>query len=325
MSEAARGREYLKEVSREMGLPITEKEIDRYKKHNPDTAHIKPIEEFEQALIKRVLMPESERGLVLPWKKTNEYFRLREGELTIWTGIRFHGKSSFLNQVLLGISQQGESSCVCSFEMKTDETLERMCYQWVGTNSPTVPFIKQFISSHKGRIFFYDQVGSITPDRMLAIAKYCAIELKIKHLVIDSLMKCRISSRDFTDSEFFVNDLQNIAKDYRIHIHLVAHQTKANDHSAEDAIRGSGMVPDIADNIWEIRKDVEKFEKEASNELSDDDEDTPDFYAKITKQRHSSVVVPRTFGFWKHSSLQFKPYSKSSPLNNEDWEQGRWT
>ena len=312
----------LHKIAGEMGLPISGEEIDQYGEEAPDEANIKPIEEFEQELIDHILMPQSERGALMPWRKTHDFFRVRRGELTIWTGEEGKGKSSFLNQVILALKQQEETSCICSFEMKVPETLERMVKQWTGTDDPSVEYIKKFFQDHRGAVFFYDQIGSVTTARVLAIVKYCAIKAGINHIIIDSLMKCGIGSDDYALSEVFVNDLQNAAKDYGIGIHLVAHQNKGG------SVRGSGMLTDIADNVWEISKDEEKAEKvtsyEASNTaLPEKLADSPDFYARLKKQRHSSVIVPRTFGFWGHKSLQFvnRP---GGAMNEQDWMQRRW-
>lgn len=322
-----RGRDYLEEIAENMGLPITERDIDRYSDHHPDSANVKPIQEFEQRVIDHILMPESEKGMLMPWTKTHSYFRFRAGELTVWTGVRGHGKSAFLNMVLLGLAQQGKKSCICSFEMKAEDTIPRLCSQWTGIEESKLPIpeIKNFFQAHTDKLYIYDQVGSVNTQRVLALAKFCAIDLQLDHLVIDSLMKCRIGSDDYSKSELFVNDLQNIAKDYGIHIHLVAHQTKDMESGSENSIRGSGMIPDIADNIWEIKKDTEKFEKEADGLLDYlDNKKYQDFTAKLLKQRHSTIIVPRKFGFWAHNSMQFLPRFGMPPMTSDDWRESRW-
>ncbi len=39
-------------------------------------------------------------------------------------------------------------------------------------------------------LYFYDQQGTTSPDKVIAMARYCAVELGVQHIFIDSLMKC---------------------------------------------------------------------------------------------------------------------------------------
>ena len=64
-------------------------------------------------------------GVFLPWMKTAQLVRLREAELSVWTGINGHGKSMVLSQVIAFAIHQGERACIASFEMKPKKSLWR--------------------------------------------------------------------------------------------------------------------------------------------------------------------------------------------------------
>ncbi len=326
---AENGRIQMLERAQEMGIYIPKEVLDNFK--TEDTENIKSVDHYRQALIEHRNAPQGERGLKLPWQKTHDFFRVRGGELTIWSGVEGNGKSAFLNMVNLAIAAQGQTSCICSFEMQPIETLERMLCQWVGNPEPSDEYVARFFDSHVGSIFLYDKTGSITPHRVINIAKYCAVELKLQHIFIDSLMKCGINSKNLEEGEMLLNELQNVAKDYGIHVHIVMHQKKGGDHGREqDQIRGSGMFSDIADNIWFVRMDEKKAEKKTlpeGHELAlteEEDKTKPDFIATLAKQRHSRVIVPRKFGFWGDDSWQFKSSKTARRLNPDDWNSGRF-
>ena len=145
-------------------------------------------------------------------------------------------------------------------------------------------------------------------------------------------MKCSLRSSDIDTVEDFANKLQGLAKDLNIHVWLIAHQTKAREgFSKEDGVRGSGMLVDLCDNFIYYEKNIKKFELAARNKPEDQLTDRergmlkqPDFFMDIRKQRHSTVALPRTFGFWGHPSMQFLPFQNAHKLNSDDWINGKF-
>ena len=96
---------------------------------------------------------------------------------------------------------QGQRVCVASFEMKPRKTLERMSRQWSGQSQVRIgdhpdiiegykDVIRQFSGWTDSRLWLYDQQGTVKPETIIAVTRYCAKELGIQHMFIDSLMKC---------------------------------------------------------------------------------------------------------------------------------------
>jgi twinkle protein len=81
-----------------------------------DVALIKPAEDFRDALMEEFHGEEKLKGLHLPWHRVSDKFRIRNGELTIWSGFNGHRKSMVTGFILLDLMRQGAKGCVMSFD-----------------------------------------------------------------------------------------------------------------------------------------------------------------------------------------------------------------
>lgn len=256
-------------------------EIDfaAYLRETEPKQRVKPAKEYVAELIERLGKPIIERGHPLPWMKTRKLFRFRPGEVTLWAGVNGHGKSLMTGFVMLDLIAARQKVCVASFEMKPHATIERMVRQWCqfpayaefashpeGIDA-TRDLYEQFGSLTDDRLWLYDQQGTVTVDQMVGVARYCAKELGIQHLVIDSLMKCVKGEDDYNGQKAFVDELCAIARDHSIHIHLVHHIRKLeNELKKPDKtdVKGTGAITDQVDNILLVwrNKDESKSRKE---------------------------------------------------------------
>lgn len=162
-------------------------DLTAWEKDPIDAPHVRPASLYLPEVLARFdgsPLP----GYTLPWARTHEQFRLRPSEVTIWNGISGHGKSLLLNQVCARLMEQGARVCIASMEMSPTATLVRLCRQVGGTNRPTETLIRLISRWTDGKLWLYDQQGTVAPQRIIAIARYTAERLKITHFVIDSLM-----------------------------------------------------------------------------------------------------------------------------------------
>jgi len=262
------------------------------------------------------------RGDRLPWAKTHTTFRMREGEVTIWAGINGHKKSLMLGQVVLHLAKYRKIA-VASLEMLPEETLWRMCCQAAGSTSggpPGTAFIREFNHYIDQNVLIYDQLDSVPSEKILGFVHYCAIELKCKHIVIDSLSKCGIKNDIDAENEF-INRLAWAAKHLRVHIHLVHHVRKPQGGNPEYKpskfdIKGSGSLTDLVDNViivWANKKREALKELESNGVTLDMKEreyleKSSDQELIVEKQRHG-----RWEGFYRlffHQSGQFIPENR---------------
>ncbi len=264
-----------------------------------DKALIKPAEDFKTDLHDEFHGSASLAGCTLPWSKLTNLFRVRRGELTIWTGFNGHMKSMVTGYALLALMHQGEKACIASFEMKPQKTLRRMAAQAIGSITPTPAYIDKFLDSVTGKLWLYNQQGETTPARVLAVITYCAEQLGITQFVVDSLMKVVGDEDDYNGQKRFIGSLCALAKDLNIHIHLVTHSRKREDENkrpGKQDNKGSGAIVDQTDNFIAVFKIPKK---------PDQPDPGPDFCLYFDKQRHGEWEGHIALWF-DERTLQFK-------------------
>ena len=214
-----------------------------------------------------------EQKIYLPWDKTREVFNFRPGEVTLWAGQNGHGKSLLTSQVALSLLGQEQKCCIASFEMKPATTVQRMARMFCEMN----PFSPEFQQGEgldaidalyddfgmwtDSGLWLYDQQGTADADTVIGMARYCAKELGITHIFIDSLMKCVAGEDDYNGQKSFVDELTAVARDHACHIHLIHHLRKpANESQIPDKHdnKGSGAITDMVDNIFMIWRNKPK-------------------------------------------------------------------
>jgi len=231
---------------------------------------VKSASVWVQDLIDSLGKPDCSPRVYMPWTKTRKLFQFRPGEVTLWAGVNGHGKSLITGMAALALCAQGELVCIASFEMKPLKTIERMARQWSGQNhndqwaAENMATIRdaygQFKDWTNNRLWLYDQQGTVKPETVIAMARYCAKELGIQHIFIDSLMKCVRGEDDFNGQKDFVDELCSLARDNQVHIHLVHHIRKLSsetDTPDKTDVKGSGSITDQVDNVlmmWRNKK-----------------------------------------------------------------------
>lgn len=289
-------------------LMINENDLNSYMSERDDSEHanVKPASEFLDELISFFNSDGIYSGASLPWQKTNEQFRLRPGEVTLWAGFNGSGKSLVLGQIMLHLLK-GQKACIASLEMKPVTTLARMCRQALGSNNPTDEYVKRFCDRGGDKLWLYNQLGTVNSERIISVIHYAAEKLGVHHFVIDSLMKCGISDDDYTGQKRFVDRLCAAAKDTGCHIHLVAHSRKGQDELTPPGkmdVKGSGSITDQVDNVMTVWRNKRKEQAVASNKADEKVLNEPDTLIICDKQRNGEWEGK--IGLWFHqASMRF--------------------
>jgi len=241
-------------------------------------------------------------GSKLPWRKTRDLLRFRRGEVTLWSGMNGHGKSLALGQAASGFVCQRERVCIASFEMRPVVTLARMTRQTVGARHPDRSDVLDLHAIWSDWLWLYDQQGQVTGERILAVMRYAAEKLKVRHFILDSLMKCGLAEDDYTGQKLFIDTLCTIARDTGMHVHLVAHSRKGRDETQAPGkmdVKGSGSITDQVDNvvIW-WRNKAKENAIQAGETFQPRD---PDALMIIDKQRNGEFEGKVGFHFDKDS------------------------
>ncbi len=231
-------------------------------------------------------------GRPLPFTKFDNLFKIRNHEVSIVTGFSGHGKSAWLNFVILKFLR--EHKCLIgSFEMQPRATLGRMLQQ-TNNSSPTQLAIDDFLNDVNDNLFLYDSEGETSPEKVLSVIYYAKEKLGVEVFVIDSLTKVGINSDDYNKQKEFINKLCVCARDIGIHIFLVAHSRKTmseNNQPNKFDVMGSSDITNLCDNVISVFRNKSK-EKDLVDMSEKTDEEIQkvmnsyDCFVEITKQRH---------------------------------------
>lgn len=294
-------------------------EIDfaAYLKETDAQEKVRPASDFVGEAKDRLRSRTKTKRVFLPWPKCNEAFEFRRGEVTMWAGQNGHGKTDVTTQVALSLLGQGEKVCVASFEMKPVTTIGRMVRMFSMTN----PFAPEFQGDDAltvldtlyddfgqwttNALWLYDQTGTAYPQTVLGMVKYCAKELGITHVFIDSLMKCVKAEDDYNAQKEFIDQCCAIAKDCDIHIHVVHHlkkPAKEGDMPDKHDTKGSGAITDQLDNLFMVWRNKPKEDDIRARGSMSNKQTEPDSYLLCRKQRHyeGSADGEPMISLWRH-------------------------
>ena len=148
---------------------ITDKEVAGYmsKRDNQEHLKIKRPSEYLDA-VESYFSDDLTGGIELPFDKTVYDFKVRLGEVSLVTGYSGHGKSAWLNFVMLHLMKH-EKSMIASFEMLPKATLGRMCQQ-TGEANPNYEYIKDFLGQLEHKLYLYDPEGETSTTKVLEVS-----------------------------------------------------------------------------------------------------------------------------------------------------------
>ena len=247
-------------------------------------------------------------GIPLPFEKFHDVFKVRGHEVTIVSGYSGHGKSAWLNYVILKMLP--EHKCLIgSFEMQPRATLGRMVQQDSGSKEPTQLCIDGFLDRVNDNLFLYDAEGETSPEKVLNVIYYAKEKLGVEMFVIDSLTKVGINSDDYNKQKAFLNKLCVCARDIGIHIFLVAHSRKTMSEKGQPNkfdVMGSSDITNLADNCITVFRNKEK-EENMCKEDTDKVEEAKKFdcFVSVSKQRHGTGWEGTKGFYFENSSFRY--------------------
>lgn len=281
---------------------FNQKDIERMEFQGvQESQDIIPMSDYRDEIHERMESGVATFGDPLPWSKTHGSFRFRPGEVTIWAGINGHGKSMVTSHVAASLAKS-VPVCIASLEMPVPATAQRMIRQIAGNGNVPKPFVDKVLHWADNKVWIYDQLDTLPSEKIQAMAIYCAKELKLGHVFIDSLMKCGVGQEDYDKQARFVDSLCWIAKTYKTHIHIIHHVRKGDDESKPPNkfdLKGSGAIADMVDNIFIHWRNKPKEALVAKGEHVE--KFNPDAILTCCKQRHGEWEGDINLWFHKDS------------------------
>ena len=288
---------------------VSDEDFEAYASEQEFKGKAASISTFREAIKIQLRDGDICHGDSMPWSKTHNVLGLRPGEVSIWAGINGHGKSQMLGQVLAWLARE-KKVLIASMEMTPEATGARIIRQITGASNPTEQYIDRAIDYLDDKVVIYDHVDTVSYDKIYRLIRYSVEQLGIKHVMIDSLAMCGIATDDSNGQKNFVLELENIAKNYQIHIHLVHHmRKKESETSVPDKfdVKGAGELVDLVDNLFIVFRNKQKENDVESGKKIEGDNwgVVPDAYLICAKQRHFTWEGKIALWFDK-GSLQYR-------------------
>lgn len=173
------------------------------------------------------------------------------GTLTILTGKRGDGKSTFGSQLIANFLNQGEKTFIYSGELINEMTKAWLVQQMSGMPRADEQTLTEINNALRGNAFMFncqhisDEETDIPELIEKAVQKYGC-----RCFLIDNLMSAISAENNVYDKQAeFVRKLANMGKKYNIAIILVAHPKKGDSGDSNDNISGHSNITDRADYV----------------------------------------------------------------------------
>jgi twinkle protein len=188
------------------------------------------------------------RGHSPGWASIDEFMTIREGELSVVTGIPNSGKSEFIDALMVNVARRyGWRFGVCSFENPPAEHIAKLAEKWLGKPFWEGPSARMTETElQRGMDWVRDRFYLIraddeapTVDWILTAAKAAVLRHGIRGLVIDpynELEHKRPSNQ--TETEYvsqLLGKVKRFAQAHGVHVWFVAHPAKM--------MRDGGWIP----------------------------------------------------------------------------------
>ncbi len=214
-------------------------------------------------------------GVSTGWPTVDQHYTVRPGELTIVTGVPSHGKSQFLDALLVNLARDQDWGIgICSPEnLPPERHVAKLVEQYTGwpfregpsQRLPQTELVETLEWLHQ-HVIFIAPSETLTITELLATAKQLVARHGIRGLVIDPWNEFdHTRPAGQTETEYICTSLTQIrrfARTHGVHVWLVAHPQKL--YRREDGsypvptpydISGSAHWRNKADNCLTVWRD----------------------------------------------------------------------
>jgi twinkle protein len=179
-------------------------------------------------------------GLSTSLAAVDEVYTIAPGQLTVVTGVPNHGKSEFIDQIMVNLARkEGWSFGVCSFENPPDEHIIKLIEKWVGMpfwDGPTPRMTSTNVEAALGKVgehfHFIRSETDEAPviDWILEKARVLVRRQGIRGMVIDPYNEIehrrpdRMSETEYVSA--LLSKVKRFAQNHGVHVWFVAHPAK---------------------------------------------------------------------------------------------------
>ena len=199
---------------------------------------------------------------------------LGDSELTVLTGKRGGGKSSFAGQMALNAIQNGSKVCFYSGELNS-----KMFQSWIFSQAAGEQYVdpitdrfgetRYHVSNYaEGRIrawlgeslILYDNTKNKSSERNSILERFqlARTYYGCNLFFVDNLMTAKYaidSDRDYYRAQSnFAGQLVDFAQEQAVHVVLIAHPRKGDSGDINDDVSGSGDITNRASNVMQVKR-----------------------------------------------------------------------
>lgn len=280
-----------------------------------DPPELKKLKDFESEIMEEFNLPDEQKGMKLPWKKTYGTIRLRGGEVSIWAGINSHGKSLALSHVVVDGVSQGHKFCMASMEMPPKRLGKKMFQQITSVGLPSAKYGAKAAEFMGESIFVYNGYGRQKASKILGVFEYARKKYGVDHFVIDSLAKCGFAEDDYNGQKQYVEEVCEFALMHNVHVHIVVHIKKLENEDKVPGkfdVKGTGAITDMADNCFLVWRNKKKEQKIKEGKADENMLMKPDQIINCVKQRDTGVE-PIIYLSFHPQSCQYTESQDATP------------
>lgn len=209
------------------------------------------------------------------WKAVDEFYTVLPGEWTLVTGVPGHGKSEWLDALMLNLArQQGWRFAVYSAENQPmSEYIEKLAEKYIGKPFGPGPTERMTVSDLDRAETFLSQHFTLllpespTPDALLTACKQLVLVKGINGIVFDPWNEIEHHFDESTTETKYISEtlsvLRRFARSHGVHLWIVAHPRILQPRKDSDKepvptpyqIAGSANWNNKADNIITVWRD----------------------------------------------------------------------
>ena len=216
-----------------------------------------------------------ESGISTGWKDIDQFYTVRQGEWTLVTGIPSHGKSNFLDAMLVRLAKQHQwRFCICSPENQPVARhmaglLEKKSGKSIVNGHPLRMSKEEYTDS---KSWVDDHFSFVMPEHptLAEVLRLMRVQVKrrgVQGIVIDPWNEIEHSRTEgMSETEYIshaLTELRTFARNNRVHLWIVAHPTKLQkDKNGEYPIptpydvAGAAHWRNKADNSITVWRDI---------------------------------------------------------------------
>ncbi|KAF2352753.1 P-loop containing nucleoside triphosphate hydrolase [Trinorchestia longiramus] len=222
-------------------------------------ASVLAVADLRDQIYHRLKHPCEVRGV--PWRRFPDLQRLllghRPGEVTVLSGSTGAGKTTFLAEYSLDLTQQGVTTLWASLEVSKERLCEVLLQQYSGAPLPSdrTSFDALWHAFRQLPLYFLDVHGQQPLDLIMEAIRESVLVRGVRHVVVDNLqfmVGCQSNSGErWQHQDMAMAAFRSFATQYNCHVTLIVHPRKlqAGETLTLQTIGGGARVTQEADNV----------------------------------------------------------------------------